>query len=178
VQRYTRVLLSFLAGFSFFPPVISSYGTANFGFGGGNRRIKSRRPIRVVAALLAVLCLGVLAAYAQTPQTAGGKGGDAVAGSNTGVIGTGSLLTIDSGTISGGVAGDGMTRANAVDFFNGVNTLELRAGFNIVGNAVSHSGTANGGDTLALGGTADSSFDVALIDNIPQNKQLYWVFYP
>ena len=40
-----------------------------------------------------------------------------------------------------------------------------------MGNAVSHSGTANGGDTLALGGAADSSFDVALIDNIPLNKQ-------
>jgi len=97
----------------------------------------------------------------------GGAGGAGAAG----VIGTGFDLVIDSGKIEGGVAGDGKTRANAVDFFNGANTLELRAGFNIVGNAVSHSGTANGGDTLALGGTADSSLDVALIDNIPLNKQ-------
>ena len=98
------------------------------------------------------------------PVGAGGAGA-------AGVIGTGFDLVIDSGTIEGGLAGDKITRANAVDFFNGANTLELRAGFNIVGNAVSHSGTANGGDTLALGGIADSSFDVALIDNKAENKQ-------
>jgi uncharacterized protein YhjY with autotransporter beta-barrel domain len=104
----------------------------------------------------------------------GGTGGGGTAGNGAGaagVIGTGFDLVIDSGTISGGLAGDKITRANAVDFFNGANTLELRDGFNIVGNAVSHSRTANGGDTLALGGSdADPTFDVALINSQDTTK--------
>ena len=185
------------------PPAISNPRVANFGPGRSNRRIKSPGIARVVAAVLAGLCLGVFAAHAQTPQTKGGKGGDAVAGTTApggtggadpgsngaggaGVVGTGFLLTIDSGTISGGLAGGGNSRANAVDFSGGHNTLELLAGFKLVGNAVSKGASipsppgvehfAPGGDTLALGGTEDSSFNVVLIGDIGQVKAQYQGF--
>ncbi|HWV62704.1 MAG TPA: autotransporter domain-containing protein [Oxalicibacterium sp.] len=45
----------------------------------------------------------------------------------------------------------------------GGNTLELQAGYAFTGNVVSSSGTTNGGDTLALGGSADTSFNLLLI---------------
>jgi hypothetical protein len=72
----------------------------------GNRRIKSRRPHRVVAALLAGLCLGVFAAHAQTTQTKGGKGGDTVAGNTIpgGAGGTSSAVG------SGGDGGPGQNK--------------------------------------------------------------------
>jgi len=49
VQRYLRVLLTFLAGSFFSSPVISSLRATNFDAGGRNCRIKSRRKARVVA---------------------------------------------------------------------------------------------------------------------------------
>jgi hypothetical protein len=111
----------------------------------------------------------------------GGTGGGGTAGNGAGaagVIGTGFDLVINSGKIEGGVAGDLVTRANAVDFFNGANTLELRHGFQIIGNAVSHSGTANGGDTLALGGPqgGKDTFDVSLIGDVGQSGKQYQGF--
>jgi len=93
-------------------------------------------------------------------------GGTASTGSGgVGVIGTGGVSIINSGTIGGGLSGDGSTQADAVDFSGGGNTLELDAGYNFVGNVVSTSGTTNGGDTLALGGDTDASFDISQIGN-------------
>jgi outer membrane autotransporter protein len=54
--------------------------------------------------------------------------------------------------------GSGGLRANAIVFTNGGNTLELRAGFSIVGNVV-----AGSSDTLALGGSTNAPFDVSQI---------------
>ncbi|RAP59437.1 ESPR-type extended signal peptide-containing protein [Oleiagrimonas sp. MCCC 1A03011] len=114
----------------------------------------------------------------------GGAGG-------AGVVSTGNSTIINAGLIAGGVVGaDGTlaeptapsgppvgpssagvvtaaavvsTQADAVDFSGGGNTLELRAGYRFVGNVLSTSGTTNGGDTLALGGDTDGSFDLSQI---------------
>ncbi len=106
---------------------------------------------------------------------AGGNGGVAGAGGNGGAGGVAdpagspgaggvgvngaNLTIINSGTISGGLSGDGVTRADAIQFTGGINTLELQAGSIITGNAVAFS-TA---DTFALGGTANATFDVSQI---------------
>ena len=72
-----------------------------------------------------------------------------------GIVGT-NLSIVNSGSITGGLGGNGSTRANAISFTGGSNVLELRAGSTITGNVV---GTNS--DTLRLGGTADSTFDVS-----------------
>ena len=45
-------------------------------------------------------------------------------------------LITTSGTISGGLSGDGVTRANAITLLSGVHTLTLRTGASFVGNVV------------------------------------------
>jgi len=97
---------------------------------------------------------------------AGGTGGAAngTAGAGgAGIVGSG-LAIINSGTVTGGLSGDGVTRANAITFTGGTNTLELRAGSTITGNVVAFS-TA---DTLALGGSGSASFDVSQIGSSAQ----------
>jgi outer membrane autotransporter protein len=105
------------------------------------------------------------ATFTNTGTVTGGKGGTAGLGGGgvdgvggAGVVGSG-LTIINSGTISGGLGGDGVTRANPITFTGGTNTLELRAGSSITGNVVAFSTS----DTLALGGSANSSFDVSQI---------------
>jgi outer membrane autotransporter protein len=81
-----------------------------------------------------------------------GAGGAGVVGAN--------LTVINSGAIVGGLAGDGVTRANAITFTGGTNLLTLLVGSQLTGNVA----VTNGGAiTLALGGSADSSFDVGQI---------------
>ena len=53
-----------------------------------------------------------------------------------------------------------VTRANAITFTGGVNSLEIQNGSTISGNAVA---VLNGTDTFALGGATDSSFDTTQI---------------
>jgi fibronectin-binding autotransporter adhesin len=69
-----------------------------------------------------------------------------------GISGAG-LTIINSGSIAGGGG------ANAITFTGGTNTLQLQSGSTITGNVVAFS-TA---DTFALGGTANSTFDVSKI---------------
>jgi len=88
----------------------------------------------------------------------GGNGG-------AGIVGNG-LTIINSGTISGGFASDGVTRANAITFISGVNSLTIQNGSSITGNVVAVSG---GTDTFALGGAIDSSFNTTLIGAQYQN---------
>jgi len=92
----------------------------------------------------------------------GGNGG--AAGLGTGKAGgagiTGSnLIVTTSGAISGGLASDGVTQANAITFTGGTNTLLLENGFSFLGNVVA----ASTADTLALGGSTNDTFDVSAI---------------
>jgi outer membrane autotransporter protein len=80
-----------------------------------------------------------------------------------GIDATGRASVITSGSIMGGLSGDGTTQADAADFSGGGNSLTLESGYSFVGNVVSSSGTTAGGDTLALGGTTDDTFDVSQI---------------
>ena len=66
---------------------------------------------------------------------------------------------MNSGSVTGGLAGDGVTRANAIMFTGGTNSLTLEAGSSITGNVVAFSAA----DTFALGGATNASFDVTQI---------------
>ncbi|MCC8164950.1 MAG: autotransporter domain-containing protein [Planctomycetes bacterium] len=66
---------------------------------------------------------------------------------------------INEKTIAGGLSGDGITRARAVDITGDDNTVELRSGYDFTGNVFA-SGTGN---TLRLGGDSDAEFDVSKI---------------
>ncbi|OQW81033.1 MAG: hypothetical protein BVN31_12185 [Proteobacteria bacterium ST_bin15] len=79
-------------------------------------------------------------------------------GGGSGIVG-GNLTLIVSGTVSGGLAGDGVSRADAVLFNGGTNVLELRAGYAFTGNVTAFSNR----DTFRLGGSVDGSFDVSTI---------------
>jgi hypothetical protein len=105
---------------------------------------------------------------------AGGNGG--VHGSGTygdgsdgnggaGIVG-GDLAITNSGSITGGLGGDGVTRANAITFTGGTNSLTIEAGSAMTGNVVAFS--AN--DTFALGGATDQSFDVSQIGAAAQYR--------
>lgn len=87
----------------------------------------------------------------------GGNGTDLGAG-GVGVIGVGATI-INSGIITAGFASDGTTRANAIEFSGGVNSLEIQDGSIITGDVVAFSAA----DTLKLGGATDSNFDVSQI---------------
>ncbi|OQM74227.1 autotransporter outer membrane beta-barrel domain-containing protein [Manganibacter manganicus] len=98
-----------------------------------------------------------------TNSIAGGAGGvvdgdDSAYGmGGAGIVGA-DLAIINSGAISGGLAGDGATRADAITFTGGNNRLELQAGSAITGN-VDASSSASA--TFALGGADDFTFDAS-----------------
>ncbi|MFD4839769.1 autotransporter domain-containing protein [Achromobacter sp. NPDC058515] len=105
----------------------------------------------------------------------GGSGGTTGANSGlaSGGIATGGagiegadLQIINTGTIAGGLSGNGSTRANAVSFTGGANSLELRQGWNLIGN-VNASGGAN---ALILGG------DVTDLSSNPAGTSVSTVF--
>jgi hypothetical protein len=81
--------------------------------------------------------------------------GSGIAGAN--------LTIVDSGTIAGGISGDG-TQADAIDFIGGVNSLTLLAGYKIIGNVVAFS-TA---DTLVLGGTPPRQYPSTFLWTVPR----------
>jgi uncharacterized protein with beta-barrel porin domain len=115
----------------------------------------------------AVVGTATLINRAQIYGGAGGEGASGYSGyasgsaglGGAGVVGTGGAMVVNSGTIGGGFSSDGV-QADAVDFSGGGNTLTLEPGYQFVGNVVSSSGSTNGGDMLALGGSTDSSFDL------------------
>ncbi|HHF7376140.1 autotransporter outer membrane beta-barrel domain-containing protein [Legionella bozemanae] len=98
-------------------------------------------------------------------QVAGGDG----FGSGVGGIGiTGNNLSItNAGTISGGFSNS--IQQNAIIFTGGINSLELEAGSIINGNVIAFSSM----DTLALGGSSNSNFDVSTIGSQYQNFGIY-----
>ncbi|WP_029004309.1 autotransporter domain-containing protein [Azorhizobium doebereinerae] len=81
------------------------------------------------------------------PDGTPGAGGVGVSGNN--------LDLTNSGTITGGLSGDGLTRANAVQL-TGSSILRLQAGYAFVGNVV---GAGTG--TLVLTGTTAASFNTS-----------------
>ncbi|MGO4522980.1 autotransporter-associated beta strand repeat-containing protein [Dyella sp. 2RAF44] len=94
--------------------------------------------------------------------SAGNGGGSGVGGVGLQLLGGASVT--NSGTITGGLSGTG-NRAAAITLSGGGNTLTLQSGSTIVGLVMSY-----GGDTLALGGSTDASFDVTSMDT------QYWGF--
>lgn len=88
----------------------------------------------------------------------GGTRSGTISGGGAGIVGSG-LTVINAGSISGGLSGNG-ARANAITFTGGANSLELQAGYGFVGNV---DATSAASASLALGGTAASSFDVGLL---------------
>ncbi|MGN6670228.1 MAG: hypothetical protein ACTHJ4_01645, partial [Candidatus Nucleicultricaceae bacterium] len=79
----------------------------------------------------------------------------------------GNVDVITSGSISGGLGGDGVTRANAIRFRGNNNTLELQSGYSFVGNVVNDLLSTN--NTFILGGSDHASFDATGIDTQYQN---------
>lgn len=106
-----------------------------------------------------------------TGVISGGQGGNAGVGANPGQAGAGGvglsgtdMTIINSGTLSGGFSQDGLSRADAVLFTGGTNTLELRAGYVINGNVDARTGN----NTLILGGLDDSTFNASDIGSAAQ----------
>lgn len=104
-----------------------------------------------------------------TGTISGGNGGDA--GTATGSRGNGGtgvygndMTIINSGTLQGGMSADGSSRAQAVIFTSGTNSLELRAGYRVIGDVDAQ----NGDDTLILGGSQNAQFDASAIGNNAQ----------
>lgn len=108
----------------------------------------------------------------------GGAGGVRGAGlnpSSSGTHGAGGvgIVTTDSvaltlgsgGVVTGGLSGDGITRANAITLSGAVNRLELHSGTSIVGNVV-----ASGSSTLALGGSSAGTFDIVTLGPADQYR--------
>jgi fibronectin-binding autotransporter adhesin len=87
----------------------------------------------------------------------GGNAGNAGAG-GVGVMGAGLSVT-NRGTIRGGLSGDGTTRAKAIEFTGGVNSLTIESTSVIEGRVTAFS-TA---DTLVLGGATNAAIDVSTI---------------
>jgi hypothetical protein len=124
---------------------------------GRSRNMSNRQDKRwgwgLRAAVLTVLALAALGSHAQTVG-------------RPGVAATGGASATTCGDIAGGLAWDGVTRAHAVDFSGGGNTLTLENGATFTGLVVSA-----GGDALALGGDAathcggpgNGTFDLAQI---------------
>lgn len=97
----------------------------------------------------------------------GGRGGDGGSGASDGITGgggagiTGSSFTIiNSSTISGGLSGDGMTRANAIEFTGGNNTLTLRSGSSLTGNVA-----IDGGGSVTFNQSSDQTLANVITGN-------------
>lgn len=88
----------------------------------------------------------------------GGNGGTTIftfAGEKRGAGGAGvvgaALTIVNSGTIAGGISGDGVTRADAITFTGGANTLTLSG----VGGLMGNIGITAGGSTVRFNQSAD-----------------------
>ncbi|WP_198670314.1 autotransporter-associated beta strand repeat-containing protein [Dyella sp. C9] len=96
--------------------------------------------------------------YAIWGGAASNGGGIAMDGEGgAGIVSLGNANIFTAGLVAGGENGD-FTQADAIDLYNGGNTLTLGAGFRFQGSVIS-----NGGDTLVLGGTDDGTFNLGQI---------------
>ena len=103
---------------------------------------------------------GSVSAYASSSGALGVDGTGGAGG--VGVVSTGGSAVINAGTIAGGLSATG-TQADAVNFSGGGNTLVIDAAATFTGKVVSISGNTNGGDTFALGGNTNASFDLGTL---------------
>lgn len=86
-----------------------------------------------------------------------GNGAGAAGAGGVGVLGSDLSLTLaGTAVVTGGLSGDGVTRANAITFTGGTNRLEFWSGASVTGNVV-----AAGTSTFALGGAANGTFDLS-----------------
>ncbi|WP_266172048.1 autotransporter-associated beta strand repeat-containing protein [Dyella subtropica] len=108
---------------------------------------------------------GPVVAPVGSPGTPGAAGaaGTIVGLGGVGITSTGGTTVINEGVISGGLSGDGKTQAHAIDFTGGGNTLELHNGYAFNGAITATRSAGQAADTLALGGSVNSSFDVGLL---------------
>ena len=93
----------------------------------------------------------------------GGRGGLGGPTSSAGGVGVSATVTTSfesSGTVRGGLSGDGLSRADAIRFTGSNNFLGLISTSVIEGNVV---GSLSNSDTLGLAGSTDASFNTALI---------------
>lgn len=105
--------------------------------------------------------VGIAAAVNGGGGGAGGAGDGKAGAGGAGIVGKNlSIIVTGSGSISGGLSGSGATRADAITFTGGANRLEVQAGASITGTVNAAAGT---NDALALGGSANGSFDVSQI---------------
>jgi outer membrane autotransporter protein len=86
----------------------------------------------------------------------GGNGQASSAGAAA-IVASGQTFIDNSGSLVGGQTSIGGAQGNAVILLGGGNTLLLRAGASITGNAISLSGSGAGGDRFILGGDADAA---------------------
>jgi outer membrane autotransporter protein len=101
---------------------------------------------------------------------AGGNGGAAGSTSTpgapgsggAGIVASGGTVVAVAGTVLGGMDGANPIQADAIDFTGGGNTLVLESGYHFAGRVASDG--QNGGDTLALGGDIDATFDPSELD--------------
>jgi fibronectin-binding autotransporter adhesin len=116
-------------------------------------------------ALFTAVVPGQSAAFINSGTINGGNGGTGtvVGAGGTGITGADIAITT-SGAVNGGLSGDGATRANAITFTGGSNTLTLESGFSFLGNVAAFSAA----DTLRLGGTANATFDSSAIGGSAQ----------
>lgn len=131
------------AGATFF-----SGGPANGGAGGGG----GAGIVASAGAVITNLSGGsITGGYGGLGGAGSNGGGTAGAGGAGGVGIRGADITIETaGSIAGGTGGDGVTRAYALHFTGGSNTLRLLAGWSITGGIQLDSGSSLGFD---LGGT-------------------------
>ena len=147
-------------------PGTSGAGAAGARGGDGGFGVDARKP---VTGTLTILNSG---------QISGGNGAAGSAGTPNGANGLGGVgiqMLLDgtittSGAISGGLNGDGVTRANAITFLAGVHTLTLQTGATFAGNVVvDTAATSNAGvsasNTLDLDGAGTGTISLPQFQN-------------
>jgi uncharacterized protein with beta-barrel porin domain len=138
-------------------------GGAGNGIGNGGSGGSGGVGVQFTASGATLTNTGIISGGAGGAAGPGGTGGAAGTGGagGAGIVGAG-ITVINSGTIMGGLGG---ARANAITFTGGSNVLELHAGSIITGNVV-----GTGFDTLRLGGSVSSSFDLSSIGSAAQYR--------
>ena len=147
-------------------PGTSGAGAAGAKGGDGGLGVDARQP---VTGTLTILNSGQIsggngaAGSAGTPNGANGLGGVGIQMLGDGTIATG-------GAISGGLNGDGVTRARAITFLSGVHTLTLQTGATFTGNVVvdtaaTSNAAVSASNTLALDGAGTGTIALPQFQN-------------